>query len=49
MGLSGKDGGLIRAEKLKIVFQEDETKPPEIIDPGLVGEVTRSTRPSSKP
>jgi len=40
VGLSGKDGGLIRARKLKIVFQE-ENKPPEIIDPGLVGEVTQ--------
>jgi acetylglutamate kinase len=39
VGLSGKDGGLIRAKKLHIVYQEDETKPPEIIDPGLVGEV----------
>lgn len=41
VGLSGKDGGLIRAKKMKIVFQEDETKPPEIIDPGMVGQVTR--------
>lgn len=41
VGLSGKDGGLIQAKKLKIVFQEDENKPPEILDPGLVGEVTR--------
>ena len=41
VGLSGKDGGLILAHKLKIVYQEDEDKPPEIIDPGLVGEVTR--------
>jgi len=40
VGLSGKDGGLIRAKKLHIVYQEDENKPPEIIDPGLVGEVT---------
>ncbi len=40
VGLSGKDGALIRAKKLKIVYQEDENKPPEIIDPGLVGEVT---------
>jgi len=39
VGLSGKDGGLIRAKKLHIVCQEDENKPPEIIDPGLVGEV----------
>ncbi len=41
VGLSGKDGGLIQAEKMKIVLQEDETKPPEIIDPGMVGRVTR--------
>jgi len=41
VGLSGKDGGLIRAKKLHIVYQEDENKPPEIIDPGLVGEVTQ--------
>ncbi len=40
VGLCGKDGGLIRAEKLQIVHQPDETKPPEIIDPGLVGKVT---------
>ncbi|MFW5636110.1 MAG: acetylglutamate kinase [Thermodesulfobacteriota bacterium] len=41
VGLSGKDGRLIQAQKMHIVHQEDETKPPEIIDPGLVGEVTR--------
>jgi acetylglutamate kinase len=40
VGLSGKDGGLIQAEKMKIVLQEDDTKPPEIIDPGMVGRVT---------
>ncbi len=40
VGLSGKDGGLVLAKKLKIVHQEDEDKVPEIIDPGLVGEVT---------
>lgn len=40
VGLSGKDGGLIRAEKLHIVHQEDDDRPPEIIDPGLVGQVT---------
>ena len=40
VGLSGKDGGLIQAQKLKIVQQPDVNKPPEIIDPGLVGEVT---------
>jgi acetylglutamate kinase len=41
VGLSGKDGGLIQAKKLHIVFQNDESTPPEIIDPGHVGEVTR--------
>jgi acetylglutamate kinase len=40
VGLSGKDGGLIQACKLQIVQQVDSNKPPEIIDPGLVGEVT---------
>jgi acetylglutamate kinase len=40
IGLSGKDGGLIQAEKLQIVDQPDRNKPSEIIDPGLVGEVT---------
>ena len=40
VGLSGKDGGLIQAKKMHIVHQEDKDKPPEIIDPGLVGEVT---------
>ena len=41
VGLSGKDGGLIQAEKMQIIFQEDASKPPEIIDPGMVGQVTR--------
>lgn len=40
VGLTGKDGGLIKARKMTIFYQEDENKPPEIIDPGLVGEVT---------
>ncbi len=40
VGLTGKDGGLICAEKLHIVYHEGEDKPPEIIDPGLVGRVT---------
>lgn len=39
VGLSGKDGDLIMAKKLKIVHQEGNN-PPEIIDPGHVGEVT---------
>jgi len=39
VGLSGKDGGLLKAQKLQFyVPREDE--PPEIIDIGLVGEVT---------
>ena len=41
VGLSGKDGGLILAEKLHIVYRKDENTPPEIIDPGLVGQVTK--------
>ncbi len=40
VGLSGKDSGLIIARKLQILHQKDENEPPEIIDPGLVGEVT---------
>jgi len=40
VGLSGKDGNLIKAEKLQIVHQTDEDEPPEIIDPGMVGNVT---------
>lgn len=40
VGLSGKDGALITAEKMQIVHQPEGDKPPEIIDPGLVGEVT---------
>ena len=40
VGLTGKDGGLISAEKLHIVYHKDDDKPPEIIDPGLVGRVT---------
>lgn len=41
VGLSGKDGELLFAEKLKILHQPDDTKPPEIIDPGHVGTVTK--------
>lgn len=40
VGLSGKDGGLIIAKKLQVLHQENKSEPPEIIDPGLVGEVT---------
>ncbi|MGM0453803.1 MAG: acetylglutamate kinase [Thermodesulfobacteriota bacterium] len=41
VGLTGKDGSLLQADKLQITHQPDENKPPEIIDPGLVGTVTR--------
>jgi acetylglutamate kinase len=40
VGLSGKDGGLLVAKKLKIVFDDGGETPPEIIDPGHVGKVT---------
>jgi len=44
VGLSGKDGHLITAKKLRILPNSDDTmdkpdNPPEIIDIGLVGEV----------
>ncbi len=39
VGLSGKDGGLIKARKLSISKSKEETGPPEIIDLGRVGEV----------
>lgn len=41
VGLTGKDGELILAEKMRIVHREGADAPPEIIDPGLVGNVTR--------
>lgn len=40
VGLTGKDGQLITAEKMTIYHQEDVDKPPEIIDPGMVGNVS---------
>jgi acetylglutamate kinase len=40
VGLSGKDGGLIMAKKLHLKRVQTEDKPPEIIDMGMVGEVT---------
>ncbi len=40
VGLSGKDGQLLRAQKLEY-YKPREDEPPEIIDIGLVGEVTR--------
>ncbi|MEE4352093.1 MAG: acetylglutamate kinase [Desulfatiglans sp.] len=41
VGLSGKDGRLITAEKMKYLKKAGEgNQPPEIIDIGMVGEVT---------
>ncbi len=40
VGLTGKDGGLIRARKMKIEHSSPELDVPEIIDLGHVGEVT---------
>lgn len=39
VGLSGKDGGLIRAKQLKIKKGDSIANPPELIDLGHVGEV----------
>ncbi|HTG01252.1 MAG TPA: acetylglutamate kinase [Nitrospirota bacterium] len=39
VGLTGKDGGLIQARKLKLTKKSDATGETEIIDIGLVGEV----------
>jgi acetylglutamate kinase len=40
VGLTGKDGMLITAEKMTIYQTVDADKPPEIIDPGMVGNVS---------
>jgi acetylglutamate kinase len=40
VGLTGKDGGLIQAKKLKMTKKSEGTGETEIIDIGLVGEVT---------
>jgi acetylglutamate kinase len=40
VGLTGKDGGLIQAKKLKMTKKSENTGETEIIDIGLVGEVT---------
>ncbi len=39
-GLTGKDGGMIMAEKLRIYQDSVGEQPPEIIDPGMVGNVS---------
>ena len=39
VGLSGKDGKLITAKKMKYVRKKSGDQPPEIIDMGMVGEI----------
>ena len=39
VGLSGKDGRLITARKMKYLKNKGENQPPEIIDIGMVGEI----------
>ncbi len=41
IGISGKDGNLIKAKKKVIKKLSDETGSPEIIDLGLVGEISK--------
>ncbi|MGD2126526.1 MAG: acetylglutamate kinase [Desulfobacteraceae bacterium] len=40
IGLSGKDGELITAKKMKYFRSKGNDQPPEIIDMGMVGEIT---------
>jgi acetylglutamate kinase len=40
VGLSGKDGQLITAKKMRYVRDKGDDQPPEIIDMGMVGEIT---------
>lgn len=40
VGLSGRDGDLVRARKMKVLKEVEENAPPELIDLGRVGEVT---------
>jgi len=40
VGLSGKDGELITARKMKYYKDKGDNQPPEIIDMGMVGEIT---------
>jgi acetylglutamate kinase len=39
IGITGKDGGLIRARKMKLEYQTPEMAKPELLDIGQVGEV----------
>ena len=41
VGLSGKDGQLIEARKLKLYRNKEGDKPPELVDLGMVGEVKK--------
>lgn len=41
VGLSGKDGHLIEARKLRVYRQQNDDKPAELVDLGLVGEVSK--------
>ena len=41
VGLTGKDGSLIVAEKMTIYQEAQGDSPPEIIDPGMVGTVSQ--------
>ncbi len=41
VGLSGKDGKLIVAKKMKLTRSRGKNEPPELIDIGMVGEVER--------
>jgi acetylglutamate kinase len=40
VGISGKDGKLLTAKKMKYLRKKGDDQPPEIIDIGMVGEVT---------
>ena len=40
VGLSGKDGKLITARRMKVLRKSGDDQPPEIIDIGMVGEIT---------
>ena len=41
VGLSGKDGQLITARKMKYMKVKEKNQPPEIIDIGMVGEIEK--------
>jgi acetylglutamate kinase len=41
VGLSGKDGQLITARKMKYLKNKGDNQPPEIIDMGMVGEIVK--------